>query len=157
MKKLINLSFSGKSIATSKGILNFDKDGACLLEDDIADSFAGIKGFAIETGSGNNEDNSGEKEPEKSEDIPENNFNTAENDENIDSEEDIQKSKSTEEDDKNEESDAGASKDADEDKKPIDFKSLTVPALKKYAKDNGINITGLEKKSQIIEAIKNQG
>ena len=128
MKKLINLLFAGKSVNTSEGIITFDDKGVSVLEDEIADAFKNVKGFAVENDAENNDDNDDEKDSDKEENPSENNDNASEDDEDDSVEDDS-----------------------------IDFKSLTVPALKKYARENGIDITGLEKKDQIIEAIKNQG
>ena len=148
MKKLINMLFAGKSINTSKGELTFDKDGACMLEDEVADAFKNVKGFVVENDAENNDKADDEKDSDKNVDAPENNSNTADTDK-----EDSVNSSENETDAENEDD---VDEDSIEDNKSIDFNSLTVPSLKKYAKDNGIDIAGLEKKEHIIKAIKNQ-
>lgn len=131
MKRLINMLFSGKSINTSKGKLTFDKDGACVLEDEVADAFKGIKGFIVENDAENNDNTNDEKDSDQTVIPPENDSNAADGD-NEDSEN---------------ETDGGTDDE-------VNLNSLSVPSLKKYAKDNGIDITGLTTKEPILKAIK---
>ena len=128
MKKLINMLFAGKSINTSKGKLTFDKDGACVLEDEVADAFKDVKGFIIE----NNDNDHDEENSDKT-------VNAAENSSNATGgiEGDFEDKTDTE-------SITGG----------VDLDSLSVPSLKKYAKDNGIDIAGLTTKEPILKVIK---
>ena len=116
--------FAGKSITTSKGELTFDKDGACMVEDETADAFKDIRGFAVENDSENN--------------------NKTDN---------VEGDKISGDDVNTPETDSSLTEDADEDKN-IDLDALSVPSLKKYAKEHEIDITGLNTKEPILKAIK---
>lgn len=53
------------------------------------------------------------------------------------------------------ENDSSAAKNDDKTNKvDIDLSALTVPALKKYAKEHGIDVTGLNTKEQLLKAIQ---
>ena len=121
MKKLINMLFAGKSVNTSKGELTFDKDGACVLEDDVADAFKNVKGFVVENDAENNDKTNDEKSSEQTASTPENDAKAA---------------------------------DGDDENEDINLDSLSVPSLKKYAKEHEIDITGLNTKEPIQKAIK---
>lgn len=126
MKKLINLLFAGKSVNTSEGKLTFDDKGICILEDEVADVFKNVKGFVVENDAENNDDIDDEKDSDKIE-------NTSENNDN-DDKKDLE--------------------DVDDTSDDIDLNSLSVPSLKKYAKEQGIDINGLTTKEPLIKAIK---
>lgn len=129
MKKLINTLFAGKSIATSKGTLEFDKEGACMLEDEVADTFKNIKGFVVENDSKNNDNSGDDKDLDKSLNAPENTSNASEDGK-----------ENTEENSVNDDK--------------VDLESLSVLSLKKYAKERGIDITGMTTKESILKVIK---
>lgn len=160
MKKLINMLFAGKSINTSKGELTFDKDGACVLEDEVADAFKNVKGFVVENDAENNDNADDEKGSDDTVTTPENNSNAADGDKEdsadgseneTDAEDD---DTDTDEDDTETPDDKDDESDADDAADDINLDSLSVPSLKKYAKDNGIDITGLTTKEPILKAIK---
>ena len=128
MKKLINMLFAGKSINTSKGELTFDKDGVCMLEDEIADAFKNINGFVVEGDAENNDNTDDEKDYDQTVNVPENILNAADDGEN-----------NSENETEGEE---------------VDLDSLSVLSLKKYAKEHGIDITGLTTREPILKTIK---
>ena len=130
MKKLINMLFAGKSINTSKGELTFDKDGACMLEDEVADAFKNIKGFVVENDTENNDKVDDGKSYDKTVNTAENNGNAPDGDK---------------------EDPEGGSTDEND---GVNLDSLSVLSLKKYAKEQGIDITGLSTKETILKAIK---
>ena len=141
MKKLINKMFAGMRVATSKGILGFDDEGTCVVEDDVADSLGAVAGYEVveEDSQNGNTDNTNEDTDEDTDEDSEDE-DTADN---------------TNEDSATDETEDDSSEGTDEDSEDeIDLKSLTVPALKKYAKDHGIDITGLSTKDQLLKAIQ---
>jgi len=160
MKKLINMLFAGKSINTSKGKLTFDKDGACVLEDEVADAFKDVKGFVVENDSENNDNTNDEKNSDQTVITPENDSNAADGDKE-DSTDDSENETDAEDDDDNTNEDdtetdgsEDDNTDAEDTADDVNLDSLSVPSLKKFAKDNGIDITGLTTKEPILKAIK---
>lgn len=80
MKKLINTVFSGRTINTSKGKLTFDEKGVCLLEDEVADAFKDITGFAVENDVEILKTPDDDKDPDNTSKLPENSTNASNND-----------------------------------------------------------------------------
>ena len=155
MKKLINMLFAGKSINTSRGKLTFDKDGACVLEDEVADAFKDVKGFVVENDAENNDNTNDEKDSDHTVITPENDSNAADGD-NEDSTDDSENETDAEDDENNtnEDDTEDDNTDAEDTDDDVILDSLSVPSLKKFAKDNGIDITGLTTKEPILKAIK---
>ena len=149
MKKLINLLLAGKSINTSEGVLTFDDNGVCVLEDETADAFKNVRGFVVENDAENNDSTGDEKDPDKAENPSENDPNTLEGDTDDSTDETTDdENKNTDDENKNTDDE---NKNTDEE---VDLNSLSVPSLKKYAKEQGIDITGLTTKEPLIKAIK---
>lgn len=151
MKKLINMLFAGKSINTSRGELTFDKDGACVLEDEVADAFKNVKGFVVENDAENNDNGANEKDSDQTVNTLEDNSNAADGvEDNSENETDAEDDEDITEADGSEDDNTDAEDTADD----VNLDSLSVPSLKKYAKDNGIDITGLTTKEPILKTIK---
>ena len=120
--------FAGMHVATSKGILGFDDEGTCVVEDDVADSLSVVAGYeVVEDDSQNSDDNNTDDDADKD---PEDEGTTAGNEPD------------------------GANETEEDKEDEVDLKSLTVPALKKYAKDHNIDITGLNTKDQLLKALQ---
>lgn len=126
MSKILNLRMKGKQLVTSFGILQFDANGITDLPEEQAKELLSIKGFELADDTLKNFDS------KSTESLPVINpsaedENTQEGDEN------------TQEDEPSEET--------------SDFDKMTVPQLKKYAKDHNIDLMGANKKDEIIPLI----
>lgn len=134
MGKVKNWSMRNKASMTSFGRIQFDESGVTTVPDELTKEFLGMVGFSpVE------DDQNSDQEPPKN---PEMESTSAD-------EETDQKSDESIKDDKTQEE----SKDEAE-KEAVDFEKMTVLQLKKYAKDNGIDLGDATKKDEIISVLE---
>lgn len=134
MGKVKNWRMRNKSSVTSFGKITFDEEGITAVPDELTEEFLGMAGFEpVEDGQ-----NSGQKPTKETEVV-----NPSEDKETD------QKSDESIKDDKTQEE----SKDEAE-KEAVDFEKMTVLQLKKYAKDNGIDLGDATKKDEIISVLE---
>lgn len=123
--KVINMLYRSKSLLTSQGTIKFDENGvADVQSDEFAEELLKMKGFSSVEGESQVEI------PSKSDD-----------------EEPTPSSTPKEEEKPEEEPADNAELDEEE------IRKMNVPQLKKYAKDNGIDLGDATKKDEILEVI----
>lgn len=127
MSKIINQKMKGRTLITSFGEFKFDKDGVVeILDDKVVKALTSLAGYSVAAKLQDTEETT-----EVGKDIPvENNLDTKEKDEIEDAGESENDSVSEDE-----------------------LSKMNVPQLKKYAKDNGIDLGDASKKDEILEVI----
>ena len=123
--KVINMSYRNRSLITSQGLFKFDENGVSdVTPDEFAEELLKMKGFSSVDGESNVEI------PSKSVDKVVNPEPTSESEE-VSEEEPADNAEMDEE----------------------EIRKMNVPQLKKYAKDNGIDLGDASKKDEIIKII----
>lgn len=127
MSKIINQKMKGRTLITSFGEFKFDKDGVVeILDDKVVKALTSLAGYSVVAKLQDTEETT-----EVGKDISvENNLDTKEKDEIEDAGESENDSVSEDE-----------------------LSKMNVPQLKKYAKDNGIDLGDASKKDEILEVI----
>jgi len=140
MTTIQNKLQAGKALITGFGKLIFDNNGLIELEDEVATMLSELKGFDIVT-------------PEAPKSLsPDDNKVNQEDDENSVDDQQANAGGTPELDEETQDSDeVEIPSDVPLDKDYLN--TLTVPALKKIAKDKGIDTTDLTKKIPLIDAI----
>lgn len=163
MATLKNVAYANKDLVTAYGTFHFSETGETEIDESAGKKLATIQGFSLigESEEPEQENDSVEQDAEEDEQgenptpEEENAQETEENgepeseepDESDDDDED-------EEPDDSENPDENADEDAEEDEITEDkLQEYTVAELKKYAKDNGIDIGTAYKKQDIINII----
>ena len=133
MSKITNLRLKGKKLVTSYGTISFDANGVTDVPEELAKELLEIKGFEPEEET--------KDFGQKTEDKPQVGNSSTD-------EETTQKNdESTQEDENQDEPEETSAEETP------DFESLTVPQLKKYAKEHDIDLMGANKKDEIIPLI----
>jgi hypothetical protein len=143
MAILKNIRFANKELVTAFGKIHFDANGTADVEDSAAAKLSTLKGFSVvEEDSSDETENTQETKSEQQEDESEEvSVETTEED----SAEQDENAETAEQEDSAAEADKTALHD--------ELEKMNVPQLKKYAKDNGIDIGSASKKDDIIAAI----
>ena len=129
MSKIMNLRMKGKRLVTAFGLIQFDSNGVVDLPEEQAEEFLKMKGFESAEETKNSEQETTNEPPVVNSSTEEE--NKQKNDE--DKQEDENQDESAEE--------------------TPDFDKMTVPQLKKYAKEHDIDLMGANKKDEIIPLI----
>lgn len=129
MSKIMNLRMKGKRLVTAFGLIQFDSDGVVDLPEEQAEEFLKMKGFEPAEEIKN-------PEQETTNESPVVNSSTEE--------ENKQKNDEDKQEDENQDEPA---------EETPDFDKMTVPQLKKYAKEHDIDLMGANKKDEIIPLI----
>lgn len=139
--KVQNLSKAGKSVLTAIGSIQFDNNGVAEVKDeDFAKSLLELKGYEPADPNAIVEM---PEEPETTEDAAPEEVDNGEEEtsEEVETTEDAEAGDDTDE--------AGD----DNDELINELNAMTVPQLRKYAKDNNIDLQGASKKDEIIPVI----
>lgn len=164
MATLKNVAYANKDLVTAYGTFHFSETGETEIDESAGKKLATIQGFSLigdteEPEQKNDsveqdaeEDEQGENPTPEEEDAQE----TEENDEDEPESEEPDESEDSEDEepDDSENPDENTDEDAEEDEITEDkLQEYTVAELKKYAKDNGIDIGTAYKKQDIINVI----
>ena len=154
MATLKNVAYANKDLVTAYGTFHFSETGETEIDESAGKKLATIQGFSL---IGDTE------EPEQKNDYVEQDAEEDEQGENLtpeeenaqETEENGEPENEPESEENNEgESDESEDEDAEEDEITEDeLQEYTVAELKKYAKDNGIDIGTASKKQDIINVI----
>lgn len=126
--KIKNIKLKNRNLATTKGNVEFDKDGIAEVNEEIAKMLTSIGGYTLIDGK------LAAEAPKKAD------------------KEDVVKESSAEEEKQQEEQNT-ESEDTSEESVADIIAPMNVPQLRKYAKDNGIDLGSATKKDEITEII----
>lgn len=138
MGKVKNWRMRNKSSVTSFGKITFDEEGITTVPDELTEEFLGMAGFEpVEDGQ--NSDQKPTKETEV-----------------VNPSEDKETAQETDESTKDKENQEESSEESEEveTEESVDFEKMTVLQLKKYAKDNDIDLGDATKKDEIISVLE---
>lgn len=131
MVSLVNKAFRGKSLVTSWGKIEFSAEGVAKVEDVVGEKLSKLTGFSLASETSTPNNGNGQK-----------NENTTSDDQNAAT----NKTKITP-DNQEDENDENKTISAEE------LDTMNVPQLKKYAKEVGIDVTNINKKQELVDAI----
>ena len=144
MSKIVNTTLKGQGVMTAFGRVEFNDEGISgEVSDELRDAIICLEGYSVldEEESKTGEDAVTEPGVDK---LPPEGENAQE-----------EQSKGVEDEnpDENEKSEDGKNSEKDEKSEEIEFEKMNVPQLKKYAKENGIDLMGASKKDEILPII----
>lgn len=151
MATLKNVAYANKDLVTAYGTFHFSETGETEVDESTGKKLATLQGFSLigDTEEPEQENDSVEQDAEKDEQGE----NPTPEEENAQETEENDEPESEDEDEEPDDSE-NADEDAEEDEITEDeLQEYTVAELKKYAKDNGIDIGTASKKQDIINAI----
>ena len=158
MATLKNVAYANKDLVTAYGTFHFSENGETEIDEFAGKKLATLEGFSLvgDTEEHEQENDSVEQDAEEDEQgenptsEEENAQDTEENAESDSDEDDDDEEPVTDDDEDSENPD----EDAEEDEiTEEELQEYTVAELKKYAKDNGIDIGNASKKQDIINVI----
>ena len=153
MATLKNVAYANKDLVTAYGTFHFSENGETEIDESAGKKLATLKGFSLVGDTEEHEQKNDSVEQDAEED--EQGENPTHEEENAQETEENAESDSDEDDDEEEPDDSeNPDEDAEEDEITEDeLQDYTVAELKKYAKDNGIDIGTASKKQDIINVI----
>lgn len=128
MSKVMNWMLKGKKLTSSFGDFEFDENGIAEMDEEQAARLTQLGGYSLVV----------DEEPVQE---------TTENDAPVNEIPEMETSSTEEE--TAQETDENAPAEEEE----VDFASLNVPQLKKYAKEHDIDLNGATKKNEIIDIL----
>lgn len=131
MSKICNERMKGRTLTTSFGEFKFDLNGVAEIPDEHINKLLTLKGYRV---LGDIPEQSGDENEDAN--ISSTNEENAQNDDSNDEEQDAEDEDNT-----------------DEGITPEELDKMTVPQLKKIAKDNDIDLNGATKKDAMIPII----
>lgn len=133
MKVLMNLRLARRSVQTRFGIISFGPNGQSEVEDNVADALSALNGYSVIESETTNQQSDTKNTEEPA----------------------VEGKQDKEPEDKETISEevSGGSKCEVETLTRDELDNRTVPAIKKYAKDHSVDIEGLTKKAELLDAI----
>lgn len=149
MVRLVSKTMKNRPLVTKWGKIQFDAQGVAEVEDEVGEKLSQLDGYSLEGEDSTPDDSKQQDNEDTTSDEQKNDDSQKEN-----SEQESDDEESTVEDEEESTTDDEAGADAQGDEEKPDLSGMNVAQLRKFAKDNNIEIpAGVTKRDAILEVI----